>query len=55
MQGAAAPRPIGIRDAAFVHLDDFDEATSLVPIPPRDFCLKLTHSRLLGFCCGNFL
>jgi hypothetical protein len=55
MQGAAAPLPISSRDTAFVHLDDFDQASSLVPVPSRDLCLKLTHGRLLGLCCGNFL
>jgi hypothetical protein len=55
MQGAAAPLPIGIRDAAFVHLNDFDQASGFVPIPSRDFFLKLTHGRLLGLCCGDFL
>jgi hypothetical protein len=55
MQRAATPLPIGIRDTAFVHLNDFDKASSFVPIPSRDLCLKLTHGRLLGLCCGNFL
>jgi hypothetical protein len=55
MQGAATPRSIGIRDTAFVHLNDFDKASGFVPIASRDFCLKLTHGRLLGLCRSDFL